>query len=157
MITNEDTILYAGFVGIVLIILFILFFALLLRAFDYKFNAFLNTSLDNEKAIGEQLSFLYDAILILGTMIKPSCVDVLLKYIHKSNNVVLRDMHQCSKASTIACQGFECCCNCSFQRILYVLTGQEEELKMTGILCAVGDIDILIAEHGHCPLYKRKK
>ena len=153
--SNDILIMYAAILSIILTVLFLVVLAFIIRDFNRKFTAYLNTNSDKNKVISNQLSLIHDAIIVLGTIIRPSCVQMLNKYIVSPEHSVLKDMYKCSQIYEDTCRGDECCCSCKFQRILYALSSHDE-LRAMGIICNVGDVEVLITEHGTCPLYEKK-
>jgi len=147
---------YLAFAAIFLIVLFIVVFVVVLKNFDAKFNGYLTSTTEKSKIISNQLSLIHDSILILSTILRPSCVEMLNKYLSEPNNILLKDLYRCSQIHDDKCQGTKCCCTCKYQRVLYSLNSQEE-LKDIAILCSVGDIDVLSSDHGTCPLYDERE
>jgi len=138
---------------IIVFVVFIIVFSLVVRDFDKRFNLFLKTAPLNIKNISVRLDGIHDVLLVMSTLLKPSCIEVLRKHIITPSNELLRDIYLCSQIED-TCQGRECCCSCIHQKDLYALTA-DEELKSVAVICKVKDVDTIISGHGHCVLYER--
>lgn len=141
-------------IAVTLCVLFIAVFTLLVRDFDKRFSSYLRNSSDRSRLISNQLSTIYDTLLIISTILKPSCVDALKKYLIDPENSLLKDIYSCSQTE-IQCMGSNCCCTCVHQKKLYTLNSSEE-LKSVAVICGAGGVDIISSEHGTCPLFEKR-
>ena len=141
--------------AVIVFVVFIVVFSFVVRGFDARFTIFLKRAIVDIKAVNTQLGILHDVLLLISTLLKPACLDVLRKRLINPNLSLLKDLYTCSQVAS-KCQGTLCCCTCTYQRVLYAMTA-DEELKDVAFMCSAGGINTIISEHGECALHEKKK